>query len=138
MSSYEEATATARAKEAAENAKLARTVRNSIIGFALSVILVIGGCGVVKPQYTLYKANVTKETRVREAKAKRDAAVYLAQAEVERAKGVAASNEIIAASIDEQYLRYLYVQALEGNTNQIIYVPTEAGLPILEAGRGQG
>ncbi len=35
----------------------------------------------------------------------------------------------------EGYLRYLYIQNLEDSKGQIIYVPTEGGLPILEAGQ---
>lgn len=36
-------------------------------------------------------------------------------------------------------LRYLWIQGLqEGATPQVVYVPTEAGLPILEAGRTNG
>ena len=57
-------------------------------------------------------------------------------AEVIRAKGLAASQDIIASTLTEEYLRYLYIDALAGGDGQIIYVPTEAGLPILEAGRG--
>lgn len=35
----------------------------------------------------------------------------------------------------EAYLRYLWVQELSDNRNSVIYVPTETGLPILEASR---
>ena len=69
----------------------------------------------------------------------KDAAKNLADAEVERARGIAASNKIIADGLGgpEGYLRWLWIDALregkEGNT--IIYIPTEAGLPVLEANR---
>jgi hypothetical protein len=37
---------------------------------------------------------------------------------------------------NEAYLRYLWINNSDGNGDkQVIYVPTEAGLPILEAGR---
>jgi hypothetical protein len=74
---------------------------------------------------------------VQEAQAKMDAAKLLAQAEVERAKGVAKANQIIGDSLhnNEDYLRYLFVNNLEHTQNQVIYVPTEANLPILEANR---
>lgn len=83
------------------------------------------------------QAQQDRQIRVLEATAKRDAAVMEAQAEVERAKGVAAANKIVADGLGgpEGYLRYLYVQNLENSKGQIIYVPTEAGLPILEAGK---
>jgi len=49
-------------------------------------------------------------------------------------------DEIIQASLGgpEGYLRYLYIQSLrevESAGGRVIYVPTEAGLPILEAGK---
>lgn len=85
----------------------------------------------------LAKADYTKRVAVQEAQAKMDAAKLLAQAEVERAKGVAQANKIIGDSLknNEEYLRYLYVNNLENTKDQIIYIPTETGLPILEAGR---
>jgi len=58
-----------------------------------------------------------------------------AQIEVERAKGVAESNEIIAGSITEEYLRYRFIEGLHNGENQVIYIPTEAGLPLVEASR---
>ncbi len=64
------------------------------------------------------------------AKAKKDAEI-----EVARAEGVAKSNEIIAASINENYLRYRWIDSLRTNEKTVIYVPTETNLPILEAGR---
>ena len=63
-------------------------------------------------------------------KAKKDAEI-----EVARAEGVAKSNQIIASSIDPNYLRYLWIQGLQNNQKQVVYVPTEANLPIMEASR---
>jgi regulator of protease activity HflC (stomatin/prohibitin superfamily) len=63
-------------------------------------------------------------------KAKKDAEI-----EVARAEGVAKANKILAASIDSNYLRYLWIQGLQSNDKQVVYVPTEGNLPILEAGR---
>lgn len=101
------------------------------------------------PKYGVYKqrlsgeaelanAEYSRQVAVREAQAKKDSAVLLAQAEVERARGVAQANKIIGDSLkdNEAYLRYLFVKNLADTKDQIIYVPTEANLPILEAGRG--
>ena len=67
-------------------------------------------------------------------KAKKDAEI-----EIARAQGVAKSNEIIAGSISENYLRYKWIEGLQANDDMtVIYVPTEANLPILEAGRARG
>jgi regulator of protease activity HflC (stomatin/prohibitin superfamily) len=87
----------------------------------------------------LAQAEQNRQIAVLEATAKRESATQLAQAEVERAKGVAQANTIIGDSLkgNEDYLRYLYITGLTGSQNheQIIYIPTEAGIPILEAGR---
>jgi hypothetical protein len=91
--------------------------------------------GLISPQLHLYKANVEKKAAVAEAKAHANAAVFLAKAEVTRAEGVAAANKIIAESITDEYVRWLYVDQLPEIDGQIIYVPTEAGIPILEAER---
>lgn len=83
----------------------------------------------------LWKAQYDKRIQVQDAEGKLLAAKRLAQVEVERAKGVAKANEIIAGSITQEYLRYFYIQQLSGKGHEVIYVPTEAGLPILEAGK---
>ena len=60
-----------------------------------------------------------------------------AQGEVIRADGVAKANKIIGQSLknNEDYLRYLWIHSMGDTKNQVIYVPTETGLPILEAGK---
>lgn len=85
----------------------------------------------------LAKSLAAKQVAVQEALAKKDSAGLLADAEVARAQGVAQANKIIGESLKnhEEYLRYLYIQNLADKQNEIVYVPTEAGLPILEAGR---
>ena len=117
-----------------------------VAGVTLFLILLIGGCMAVKPQYNLYKANTEKQSVIREQEAQSKAAEFRAisevtqaeakaEAEVIRAKGIAEANRIIAESITPEYVNYLYVRALEATQNQVIYVPTEAGLPVLEANR---
>lgn len=64
------------------------------------------------------------------AKAKKDAEI-----EIARAEGNAKSNQIIAASITESYLRYRWIEGLRNSQMQVVYVPTEANLPIMEAER---
>lgn len=85
----------------------------------------------------LRRAQQNRQIEVEAARAKLDAAEFLNQAEVLRARGLADATAIVADSFGgpEQYLRYLWIQSLENNKANIIYVPTEAGLPILEAGR---
>ena len=85
----------------------------------------------------LAQARQNRQIATLEAEAKLESAKLLAQAEVERAKGVAEANRIVADGLGgpEGYLRYLYIENLSASQGQIIYVPTEGGLPILEAGR---
>lgn len=63
-------------------------------------------------------------------KAKKDAEI-----EVARAEGVAKANKIIAGSINESYLKYRWIEGLQKNVAQVVYVPTESNLPVLEANR---
>lgn len=61
-----------------------------------------------------------------------------AEIEVARAKGVAEANKIIAKSISREYILYLWVQGLNDGNSEVIYVPTEGNLPVLEAARLSG
>ena len=78
-----------------------------------------------------------KQVAIATAEAKNESAKYEAEAEVTRAEGVAKANKIIGDSLNnnEAYLKYLFVNNLEHTQNQVIYIPTEANLPILEAKR---
>lgn len=86
----------------------------------------------------LAQAEYNRQIIVRSAQARKDASQLEADAEVIRAGGVAKANEIVAQGLGgpEGYLRYLYIHMLSEQTDkQIIYIPTEAGLPILEASK---
>ena len=108
----------------------------------------LSGCGMWPPyrvweqrlegEAELAKAQYSRQVQIQDAQSKLEAARSLAGAEVERAKGVAAANKIIGESLkdNESYLRYLWISNLEqGEHKETIYIPTEAGLPILEAGK---
>lgn len=132
----------------------------TILGGVLAVIVFFGaivGCMAGYPQYKLYKSNTEKQSVIREQEAISEAAVYAAQkrvteaeanadaaliaatAEAERriieAESIAASQELIAATLTAEYLQWRYYEVLSTTDGQVIYVPTEAGLPITEAGR---
>lgn len=83
----------------------------------------------------LAQAEYSRRVAVVEAQAKFDSSQLLADAEVRRAEGVAKANKIIGTSLqgNDGYLRYLWIQQLGANGQDVIYVPTEANLPILEA-----
>lgn len=112
----------------------------------LLTLLIAGGC-YAYPKYNVYsqtlqgraelaRAESNRKIAVAEAQAKMESAQSLAQAEIERAKGVAQANKIIGDSLrgNDEYLRYLWIDGLQTNNMQVVYIPTEAGLPILEAG----
>ena len=88
-------------------------------------------------QAELARAEQNRKIAIQEAEAKKESARALAEAEIIRAEGVAKANSIIGESLrgNEGYLRYLWIQTLNDNPQNVIYVPTEAGLPILEAGK---
>ena len=90
-------------------------------------------------QAELARAEQNRKIAIQEVEAKKESARALAEAEVIRAVGVAKANSIIGESLrgNESYLRYLWIQTLNDNPQNVIYVPTEAGLPILEAGKRQ-
>lgn len=116
-----------------------------VLGLVVSLVLFgLWGC----PRYQVWeqglageaelnRASYSRKIAVTEAEAKKESAVMLADAEVSRADGVARANKIIGESLkeNEAYLRYLWITGLEHGQEHVIYVPTEANLPILEAGR---
>lgn len=85
----------------------------------------------------LARAEQNRQVAVLEAKAKLDSAESLAQAEVKRAEGTAKANQIIGQSLkgNEAYIHWLWVDTLKDSKDQIIYIPTEAGVPITESFR---
>lgn len=87
----------------------------------------------------LARAESNRQIKTLEAKAIQESAKFLAEAEIARARGVAEANKIIGESLknNEGYLRYLWITGLESSNKEIIYVPTEANLPILEANRSK-
>lgn len=119
----------------------------TIIIYSIVIIVIASGMWIF-PQYGVWQqelsgkaklkeAEWSRQITIEEANAKKQAAKALADAEIERAKGVAEANQIIGNSLkgNESYLRYLWIQGLQDGSSEVIYVPTEANLPILEAGK---
>ena len=80
------------------------------------------------------KAEQNRKIKIEEAKANLEAEKLNAQAEVERAKGAAQAIEIENGKLTPTYIQYLWVrQQGSNNVEKIIYIPTEASMPILEA-----
>lgn len=114
-------------------------------GILLLITLSLGGCYLnastkewryeIEGKAMLAQAENEKKVKIEEAKAEYESAKYKKDADVERAKGIAEANRIINESLTDQYIRWLYVENIKETNNQIIYLPTEAGLPILESSR---
>lgn len=85
----------------------------------------------------LARAEQNRQIAIQEARAKRESAKELAEAEVIRAEGIAKANEIIGNSLtnNEAYIHYLWIEALRESKSDVIYIPTEAGIPITESQR---
>ena len=81
----------------------------------------------------LKEAEWNRQIAVQEAEALKESAKLRADAEVLRARGIAEANEIISKSLTKEYIQYKFVEGLNDGNTEVIYVPTEANLPILEA-----
>lgn len=121
---------------------------SSLFGIIMLVVIIWGFSALYKGykvwsyaqdgKAELAKAEWTKKILTETAKAELENAKLKSDAEVARAKGVAEANKIIGDSLkgNEDYLRYLWINNMqEGDGKEVIYIPTEAGLPILEAGK---
>lgn len=121
-----------------------------IVASIVMVIFLIFGALFGYPLYSVWsneqagraelaRAEQNRQIAVQEAKAKMESAELLAEAEIVRAKGLAKANEIVADSLTgkSEYIHYLWIEALKESKDQIIYIPTEAGIPITESTRLQ-
>ena len=118
-------------------------------GSACCVLLLLLGIVVGCPYYNVWeqemsgkaelaKAEQNRKIKIAEAQANLESEKLNAQAEIERAKGAAEAIKIENGSLTPTYIQYLWVRQQNASTNnRIIYIPTEAGLPILEAGRNK-
>lgn len=123
-----------------------KDVKYIVILIIVVLVLVFGGM-IGFPLYSVWqqemsgkaefaKAEQNRRIKIEEAKANLEAEKLNAQAEIERAKGAAEAIKIENGSITPTYIQYLWVRQQNAQTNnKIIYIPTEAGLPILEAGK---
>ena len=81
------------------------------------------------------EAQWSRQIAIEEAEANLESEKLNALAEVERAKGMAQAIEIENGQLTPTYIQYLWVRQNTFNDKTTIYIPTEANLPIMEAGR---
>lgn len=103
------------------------------------------------PQYRVYsqklrgeadfkEAEINRQIRVEEARAEEEALMLEANGEAEREKirasATAQAIEKIGATLEKNgsYLRWMWINEIAGGSGERIYIPTEAGMPLLEAG----
>ena len=117
--------------------------------FFLAGVITLGmwGC----PQYNVWqqgkrgeaelmRAEQNRKILIKEAKARLESEGLNAQAEVERAKGMAKAMDIENGKLSAMYNQYLFIRSLEdladkGDLPIIIYMPAEGLLPVMDVQR---
>lgn len=126
------------------NKKGSEMIWGIVITIVVIAIVVFAFWGI--PKYRVYsqelsgkadlkEAEWNRQIAVEEAEAEKASASLKAEADVIRAKGIAEANDIIAQSLTEEYIRWKWVEGLQDSNSEVIYIATEAGLPIMEANR---
>ena len=83
------------------------------------------------------KAEQNRKILIEEAKARLEAEKLNAQAEVERARGMAEAMKLENGTLNTTYNQYLFIRTLEkladkGDLPQIIYMPAEGLVPVMD------
>ena len=105
-------------------------------------VLIIASLFMIFPIYNVWKQGLVGEAELAKAEQIKKIMIETAKAEVEASKLRAEAIEIVGKAAKE-YPEYrlqefigAFAEALqEGKINQIIYVPTEGNIPVLEAGK---
>ena len=125
--------------------KETKTVTIAAVASTIFVIAFIAALMLIVPRYKVWKmemkgkaefaeAEQNRRIKIEEAKANLEAEKLNAQAEVERAKGAAEAIKIENGQLTTTYIQYLWVRQQSNNQiEKIVYIPTEASMPILEA-----
>ena len=86
------------------------------------------------------KAEQNRKILIEEARARLEAEKLNAQAEVERAKGMAEAMKLENGTLNSTYNQYLFIRTLEkladkGDLPQIIYMPSDGLVPVLDVSK---
>lgn len=119
-------------------------IKYGSIGF-VTVIITMFGIAALTSWYNVWSMEMSGKARLAEATQSRMIQVEQAKAEKESAELRAEAIAIVgqAAKDFPEYRTQEYIGAFaealkEGKMSQIVYIPTEAGMPILEASRLKG
>ena len=121
----------------------------AVIGLIALILILVAMAMYILPKYNVWKRQLggeallreqeyAKQIMVEQAKAELESSKLLREAEVERARGVAESMEIISEKLEqnESYLQYLAIQAqikmAESPNHTTVYIPVGAnGIPLI-------
>ena len=94
------------------------------------------------PQYKVWQQGMSGQAKLAEAQQSKQIAIETAKAELESAQLRAQAIKVIGETAKQypEYRNQEFIGAFgdalrDGKIQQIIYVPTEANIPILEAGK---
>lgn len=112
-----------------------------IITFFIFIAFSMWGCPVYKVwrqgkqgEAELRRAEQNRKIKIQEAAAIQESSKMLAAADTVRAHGIARSQQIINKTLTPGYLHWFWIDNID-KSNNVMYIATEAGLPIMEAGR---
>ena len=116
---------------------------NILIGLiAVFVIAIILIFLFAWPQYKVWQQGMVGQAQLSKAQQSEQIAIETAKAELESAKLRAEAIKVMGKAAQEfpEYRQQEFIGAFgealrEGNISQIVYVPTEANIPVLEAGK---
>lgn len=108
----------------------------------LAAVIFIGGLMWLLPLYSVWQQRLSGEAALARAQQTRQITIAQAKAEEEaaehRAKAIAIMGEMAKKYPEYRQQEFIgaFAEAMHnGRINQIIYVPTEGGIPMLEAGK---
>ena len=127
--------------------------QKSIFGIVILIFIAVAIMMFGLPMYNVWqqemagkaemaKAEQNRRILVEEAKARLEAEKLNAQAEIERAKGMAEAMQVENGTLNETYNQYLFIRTLEkladkGSLPQIIYIPSDGLLPVMDVKKSE-
>tara|TARA_R100001530_G_scaffold26226_4_gene21136 strand:- start:18156 stop:18524 length:369 start_codon:yes stop_codon:yes gene_type:complete len=113
-----------------------------MLALVVVVLCLLGGLLFGLPIWNVWKSGLSGEAKLKRAQQEKLIMIEQAKAEVEASKHRAQAIQVVGQAAKEfpeyRYQEFLgaFAEALqEGRIHQIIYVPTEANIPIMEAGK---
>jgi len=117
-------------------------VRVDLIAYGILIMVCIATLMFIIPKYKVWSMEMSGRAKLAEATQSRQIQIEQARGELEASKLRAQAIKIVGEAA-KKYPEYRYQEFLgafgealnNGNIEKIIYVPTEANIPVMEAGR---